>query len=225
LSDWVREAVMKNWDFTPSHPLSEKLVWWGYSDMYGSEKNRVGHPVYRWKWFIVVQNRGEDSVSDRGWFIYDTLHSPKPYYSSYFNRSDIEYYFPNYSLKQRRYLTQAIHHILLKIVRDHFIEKHGSYENGVDFVTQQMEKKDLYIARYDKGDSQRRFALYKNGNTLGGGFKTLNMAKRFCEELYNVQMMLDVCQSMVNYDDFLFVNELDFANQVVEHIDVLKELE
>jgi len=34
-----------------------------------------------------------------------------------------------------------------------------------------------------------------------------------------------VCQSMVNYDDFLFVNELDFANQVVEHIDVFKELE
>ena len=224
MSDWVREAVMKDWEST-SHILSDKFVWWGYSDNYGSEKNRTGHPVYRWKWFIVVQNRGEDSVSDRGWFIYDTLHSTKPYYGAYFNKSEIEYYFPNYSSKQRRYLTQAIHHILRKIVQEHFIEKHGSYENGVAFVTQQMRNKNLYIGTYNKGGDQEKFALYKNGNTFGGGFKTLNMAKRFCEELYNVQMMLDVCQSMVNYDDFLYTNEFDFANQTVEHIDVLKRVQ
>lgn len=224
MSDWVRELAMTDWEST-SHPLSDKLAWWGYTDIYGFEKNRKGHPIYRWKWFIIVQNRAEDSVADRGWLIYDTLHSTKPYYGAYFNKSDIEYYFPNYSSKQRRYLTQAIHHILRKIVREHFIEKHGSYENGVDFVTQQMRKKNLYIGTYNKGQDQEEFALYKNGSTFGGGFKTLNMAKRFCEELYNVQMMLDVCQSMVNYDDFLYVNEFDFANQIVEHIDVLKGVE
>ena len=215
MSDWVKEVYMKDW--SRHSPLFDKIEWWGFSDRYGMEKNRTGHPIYKWKWFIIVQNRAEESPDDRGYFIYDTLHSTRAgkgiYYGAYWdNANTLQYYFPTYSPTQIDYLLQAISHIQKKIVREHFIKKHGSYRKGLEYAEKEVNKKSVYSGRMD---SEETVTLYKNYYNFNGGFRTLNMAKRFCEELYRVQIMLDICQSIINYGDALYSNAHDFANQVV----------
>ena len=215
MSDWVKEVSMKDW--SRHSPLFDKIEWWGFSDRYGMEKNRTGHPFYKWKWFIIVQNRAEESPNDRGYFIYDTLHSTRVgkgvyYGNSWNNDNTLQYYFPTYSPQQIEYLAQAISQIQKKIVREHFIKKHGSYQKGWGFAEKEANKKSVYNSRMPKEES---VTLYKNYSNFGSGFRTLNMAKRFCEELYRVQIMIDVCQSIINYGDALYSNAYDFANQVV----------
>ena len=215
MSDWVKSVIMEDWNSKSNPNLTSRMhmEWWGFSDRYGMEKNRTGHPIYKWKWFIVVQNRSADSPDDRGYFIYDTLHSKQPYYGAYWdNANTLQYYFPTYSPTQIDYLLQAISHIQKKIVREHFIKKHGSYRKGLDFAEKEANKKSVYSGGMPHEET---VTLYKNGSNFNGGFRTLNMAKRFCEELYRVQIMLDICQSIINYGDALYSNAHDFANQVV----------
>ena len=211
MSDWVKEVYMKDW--SRDSPLFEKIEWWGFSDRYAMEKNRTGHPIYKWKWFIIVQNRIADSPDDRGYFIYDTLHSTQPYYGIFWRKNSIKHYFPTYSPPQIDYLTQAIEHIQKKIVREHFIKKHGSYQKGWGFAEKEATKKSIYHT--SDLPKEETVTLYKNGKNFDGGFRTLTMAKRFCEELYRVQIMLDICQSIINYGNGLYSNAYDFANQVV----------
>jgi len=212
MGDWEKEVVIEDWSNNPDSPLYRNTEWWGYTDMSGREKNMTGHPLHRWKWFIIVQNRGGESPQDRGYFIYDTLHSTQPYYGQNWNMASIKHYFPSYSTSQLANLHQSAIRIQKKIVREHFVKKHGSYAKGVEFAEKEANKKSVYSSHFPPEES---VTLYKNSSNFDGGFRTLAMAKRFCEELYDVQIMLDVSQSIINHENGLYLSDYDFANRVV----------
>ena len=197
-----------NWDYKVNG-----LEWDGY------DIKTKTHPIWVWKWFIVV----EDRMNRSGWLIYDGLFDIT-YSSDMLNAATIlmrrqkGHYGYNMSIQRKEkpryapftntktwgdnvsqrseyhFYEYTLSNILKQVAKERIIDQYGDYEKGVEINKAKVGRTfgNHSVKPYEKID------LFKSLDGYGG-LRTKWVAQRICEYIYGWQLIYLTDQSLLNH--------------------------
>jgi hypothetical protein len=208
----------KNWDDYDWYSKMNGLEWGGYTT-----KSKT-HPIWVWKWFIVV----EDRINNKGnWLIYDGLfdityssdmeqsahrlmmrqkgrygynmsirRKEKPRYAPFTNKKNWGRDSKSKEGHEEYYLYElALYNILRQVAKERIIDQYGDYDKGVEIIKAQLGWQTNATSRLEHYE---QFNIYR---TLGGygGLRTKWVAQRLCEYIYEWQLKYLSDQCLLNH--------------------------
>ena len=203
-----------NWDYKVNG-----LEWSGY------DIKTKTHPIWVWKWFIVVQDR----MNRSGWLIYDGLfdiaysssiansanylmkrqkghysynmsirRKEKPRYAPFTNKKKWGgdgYHNEQFKHDESYFYHLALSNILKQVAKERIIDQYGDYEKGIEI---NKAKVGRYSPRIGSMDAELGIELFKTTDGYNS-LRTKWVAQRLCEYIYVWQLKYLSDQCLLNH--------------------------